>query len=140
MSDDLDRQRLWNNGHTDDEVIEGTGAVFDATVLYGQTDDVDAHLADAVKTGQLPGDPAAVAARDERTFLASMRDNTDVTLRTIGVLGVWLLDNGVTHPHRGARALLAELAEYDLQTVIGADLDTFIREIQRLRDERGGTA
>ncbi|QWY82918.1 hypothetical protein SEA_FREYA_69 [Mycobacterium phage Freya] len=140
MSGDLDRQRLWNNGHTDDEVVEGTGAVFDATVLYGQTDDVDAHLADAVKTGQLPGDPAAVAARDERTFLASMRDSTDVTLRTLGVLGVWLLDNGVTHPHRGARALLAELAEYDLQTVIGADLDTFIREIQRLRDERGGTA
>ncbi|AHB79706.1 hypothetical protein PBI_SUFFOLK_70 [Mycobacterium phage Suffolk] len=140
MSDDLDRQRLWNNGHTDDEVIEGTGEVFDATVLYGQTDDVDEHLADAVKTGQLPGDPAAVAARDERTFLASMRDSTDVTLRTLGVLGVWLLDNGVTHPHRGARALLAELAQYDLQTVIGADLDTFIREIQRLRDERGGTA
>ncbi|AZS10872.1 hypothetical protein SEA_VALJEAN_71 [Mycobacterium phage Valjean] len=140
MSGDLDRQRLWNNGHTDDEVIEGTGAVFDATVLYGQTDDVDAHLADAVKTGQLPGDPAAVDARDERTFLASMRDSTDVTVRTLGVLGVWLLDNGVTHPHRGARALLAELAEYDLQTVIGADLDTFIREIQRLRDERGGTA
>ncbi|AEJ95256.1 hypothetical protein KLUCKY39_70 [Mycobacterium phage KLucky39] len=140
MSDDLDRQRLWNNGHTDDEVVEGTGEVFDATVLYGQTDDVDEHLADAVKTGQLPGDPAAVAARDERTFLASMRDSTDVTLRTLGVLGVWLLDNGVTHPHRGARALLAELAQYDLQTVIGADLDTFIGEIQRLRDERGGTA
>ncbi|APD21114.1 hypothetical protein SEA_VAISHALI24_73 [Mycobacterium phage Vaishali24] len=122
MSDDLD------------------GAVFDATVLYGQTDDVDEHLADAVKTGQLSGDPAAVDARDERTFLASMRSSTDVTVRTLGVLGVWLLDNGVAHPYRGARALLAELAEYDLQTVIGADLDTFIGEIHRLRDERGGTA
>ncbi|AEK07218.1 hypothetical protein OOSTERBAAN_72 [Mycobacterium phage Oosterbaan] len=128
-----------DTGHTDDEVIEGTGAVFDATVLYGQTDDVDEHLADAVEAGQLSGDPA-VDARDERTFLASMRDNTDVTVRTLGVLGVWLLDNGVAHPYRGARALLAELAEYDLQTVIGADLDTFIREIQRIRDERGGTA